>query len=85
MGVPVIAANHGGLAETIVAGETGLLTPPGDLDALAAAIGKLVEMGAEGRARMGARAKERARELYSVKALQTATLRVYDSLFGDRR
>jgi glycosyltransferase involved in cell wall biosynthesis len=83
MGVPVIAANHGGLAETIVAGETGLLVEPGDLDALAAAVRTVIDMGAEGRARMGADAMRRARALYSISALQRDTLRVYDRLLGE--
>jgi len=39
---PVIAANHGGLAEIVVQGETGLLVPPGDAPALAEAIKRLV-------------------------------------------
>jgi glycosyltransferase involved in cell wall biosynthesis len=85
MGVPVIAANHGGLAETVIGGETGLHCPPGHVDAFAAAIGALVDMGAEGRARLGGAAMRRARELYSLSALQTATLRVYDRVLGDRK
>lgn len=36
--LPVIASNVGGLAETIVHNQTGLIVPPGDSDALAAAI-----------------------------------------------
>jgi glycosyltransferase involved in cell wall biosynthesis len=38
---PVIAANHGGLAEIVVKGKTGLLVPPGDAPALADAIKRL--------------------------------------------
>jgi glycosyltransferase involved in cell wall biosynthesis len=38
---PIIAANHGGLAEIVVQGETGLLVPPGDASALAEAIKRL--------------------------------------------
>jgi glycosyltransferase involved in cell wall biosynthesis len=80
-----LAANHGGFTETIVAGETGLLAPLGEVDAFAAAIVALIDMGGEGRTRMGAKAMQRARQLYSVSALQSATLRVYDQLLGDRR
>jgi len=36
MGRPTIATDHGGARETLVAGETGWLTPPGDVGALAA-------------------------------------------------
>lgn len=40
-GTAVVAANHGGCAECVSEGVTGLLTPPGDPDALAAAILRL--------------------------------------------
>jgi glycosyltransferase involved in cell wall biosynthesis len=85
MGVPVIVANHGGFTETVVHGETGLHAAPRDVDAFAAAIETLMDLGPDGRARMGEQAKKRARELYALSALQTATLRVYDRLLGDRR
>jgi glycosyltransferase involved in cell wall biosynthesis len=55
---PIIAANHGGLAEIVVQGETGLLVPPGDAAALAEAIKQLAadvnlrrQMGESGRLR----------------------------------
>ena len=35
MGRPVIASDHGGARETVIAGETGWLVPPGDSDAIA--------------------------------------------------
>jgi glycosyltransferase involved in cell wall biosynthesis len=57
-GLPVIASAVGELPNTIVAG-TGIVVPPGNADALAAAIetmvsepGKLAEIGAAGRARV---------------------------------
>ncbi len=40
-GVPVIAARVGGLAEMLTDGETALLVPPDDPEALAAALGRL--------------------------------------------
>ncbi|MBL8548859.1 MAG: glycosyltransferase family 4 protein [Hyphomonadaceae bacterium] len=82
MGVPVIAANHGGFTETIIHRETGLLAAAGDVEALKDAILTLEALGAEARAGMGNAAKARARELYSLSALQRETLRVYDRLLG---
>jgi glycosyltransferase involved in cell wall biosynthesis len=35
---PVVAFESGGITDTVVAGETGMLVPPGDVDALAAAL-----------------------------------------------
>jgi glycosyltransferase involved in cell wall biosynthesis len=57
-GKPVIAANHGGLSEILVNGETGLLVTPGNASDLAEAIKLLVtdvalrkKMGMEGELR----------------------------------
>jgi glycosyltransferase involved in cell wall biosynthesis len=84
MGRPVIAAAHGGLAETVVEGETGLLVPPRDVEALAEAVRRLQQAGPDRRAAMGAAAKARARQLYSSAALQRATLDVYRRLLQDK-
>jgi glycosyltransferase involved in cell wall biosynthesis len=85
MARPVIAADCGGFAETIVPEETGLLVPPGDGGAFADAIERMMSVGSEGRAAMGARGFARAQRLYAASALQEATLRIYDQLIGDSR
>jgi glycosyltransferase involved in cell wall biosynthesis len=41
VGVPFIATDHGGVTEVL--GDAGLLVPPGDVDALAAAINRLLD------------------------------------------
>lgn len=84
MRTPVIASNAGGYVETIEAGVSGLLTPPGDAEALAAAIGKVLDMPPEVRARMGEAGAARVRAHYSVEALQRDTLRVYAGLLEAR-
>lgn len=43
LGVPVVAARSGGLVDIVSDGESGLLVPPGDVDALAEAIQKLID------------------------------------------
>jgi L-malate glycosyltransferase len=57
--VPVVATDVGGVAECVVPGETGLLVPPNDSDALAKALGSLIgspqdriAMGEAGRRRL---------------------------------
>jgi glycosyltransferase involved in cell wall biosynthesis len=85
MARPVIAADCGGFAETIVPEETGLLVPPGDSGALAGAIERMMSIGSEGRAAIGARGFARAQRLYAASTLQEATLRIYDQLIGDSR
>jgi glycosyltransferase involved in cell wall biosynthesis len=63
-GVPVIGAAVGGLTDTVVDGVTGVLVPPGDPEAVAAAAARL--LGDEPlRKRLGAAGGERARGRYS--------------------
>src|SRR5699024_8736491 len=81
-GRAVIASDVGGLPEIVAAGETGLIVPPGDVSALAAAIVELAGdpvraavFGAAGRERALAefsqeRCTERIEKLY-LAALET--------------
>lgn len=58
-GLPVVAGRERGVPELVWDGETGLLAPPGDSPAFAAAVRTLLEDGPR-RAAMGQRARERA-------------------------
>lgn len=64
-GKPVIASGVGGLAEAVVDGVTGLLVPPRDGAALAAAIAKLVGGPALAKT-MGLQGRERVRQHFSM-------------------
>ena len=66
-GCPVVASRIAGIDEAVVDGETGLLVPPGDAPALAAALIRLLG-DPELRDRLGAAASARADE-YSVATL----------------
>ncbi len=61
-GTPTIASNSPGLIESVRDGETGVLVPHGDIDALVAALRRLLADHAE-RHRLGANAREWARQL----------------------
>lgn len=65
-GRPVIAADSGGLGEVLVCGESGLLVPPGDVEALRAAMQSLLADRAL-RERMGMAAAARAATFQAVK------------------
>ncbi|TPW31762.1 glycosyltransferase family 4 protein [Martelella alba] len=52
MARPIIATAHGGSLETVIDGKTGLLVPPGNADAMAEAIDRLLDAPDECR-RMG--------------------------------
>ncbi|MEF2277448.1 glycosyltransferase [Deinococcus sp. YIM 134068] len=59
-GTPVVGARVGGIAHTVVDGETGFLVPPRDPEALGERLGVLLDDG-ELRERMGAAALRRVR------------------------
>jgi glycosyltransferase involved in cell wall biosynthesis len=79
LGRPVVGTRVGGVPELIVDGETGLLVPPRDESALASAISALLLDGERRRA-MGASARRRAQERFSVEAMVSATEAVYDAV-----
>jgi glycosyltransferase involved in cell wall biosynthesis len=75
-GKPIVATTAGGMPEVVAGGETGLLVPPRDDEALAAAIVRLLTDPAL-RARMGAAAEQRVRELFSAERMVQETLELY--------
>lgn len=84
MHVPVIAADHGGAREVVLPGQTGWRVEPGNPAALAAAIREAVMLPDSARAAMGERAAQYIRTQFSTRALQAATLRVYDEVLNSQ-
>jgi rhamnosyl/mannosyltransferase len=79
-GTPVVSTNlPTGVPWVNVDGETGLVVPPSDAPALAAALRTLLADGPL-RARMGAHARERALTTFGVQAMVDGTLAVYDEV-----
>jgi mannosyltransferase len=75
-----LVASRAGAAELVVeGGVTGVLTPPGDVDALIAALEPLMRDPASA-ARMGARARARVLEKFSLDAEAAAIAEVYRTL-----
>ncbi len=80
-GRPVIASAVGGLPEIVDDGVTGLLVPPGDAEALGAAIRELA--GDRSRsAAMGASARERALEQFSQERCTERIAELYRGALG---
>ena len=79
-GVPVVATPVGGIRETVVDGETGLLVPLRDVGALARAIARLLDDRDEAE-RLAANAR-RASKRYAVEQMVEATLELYASASG---
>jgi len=83
MGRPVIATDHGGARETVIANESGLLVPPGDAAALARAIQQMIAIGEGGRTDMGERGRRHVRERFSLERMCADTLALYRALLAN--
>lgn len=76
---PVVATAVGGTRDAVISGETGLLVPPADTPALAAAIESLLGDPAR-RTAMGQAARERAKRLYQASSVLPVLEDLYESL-----
>jgi glycosyltransferase involved in cell wall biosynthesis len=81
-GLPAIATDVGGTANVVTA-ESGILVPPGDEEAMAAAIARLADDPA-GRRAMGERARAHVLARYSVDRLIADIDRLYTELLAMR-
>jgi glycosyltransferase involved in cell wall biosynthesis len=75
-GKPIVATTAGGMPEVVEDGATGLVVPPRDHQAMAAAIVKLLT-SPDLRARMGAAGLARVRARFSVERMVQDTLEIY--------
>ncbi|MCH9808770.1 MAG: glycosyltransferase family 4 protein [Alphaproteobacteria bacterium] len=89
MGCPVIATRIGAPPETVLAHPqveretaTGWLVPPGEADALAAALGELLIMSPDAVEAMGKRARQRVADNFSLNSMKKRTLNVYDEILS---
>lgn len=80
-GLPVVATAVGGIPEIVVAGETGLLVPPGDVEALTSALRELLAEP-EKRRRLGAAGRRRAQELFDLPRFRQAHIELYERLLA---
>jgi rhamnosyl/mannosyltransferase len=64
-GLPTVATEYPGVRAVVDEGETGLLVPPGDPDAVAGALRELIAAGPDGRRRLGAAGRAKAERLWS--------------------
>lgn len=76
-GKPVVSCNVAAVPEIVLNGETGLLVPPNDTNALAQAIIRLLRTPDEAR-RMGERGRVRAISEFSLDQMVEGTLKVYE-------
>jgi L-malate glycosyltransferase len=81
-GRPVVATRNGGMLDAVRDGETGLLVPVGDAEALAAAIERLLAAPDE-RRRFGDAGQALASQRYRVAPVVGALQRLYDELVAN--
>jgi len=77
--VPVVATTVGGNSEVVQGGITGLLVPPRDAEALARAIGRLLEQPWLG-IKFGLAGRDRVTERFALEQMTRATARLYEGL-----
>jgi glycosyltransferase involved in cell wall biosynthesis len=82
-GLPVVAANVGGIPELVADGVSGLLVPPDDPDALAEAIERLLESPSLAQ-QLGHAGRRRVVENFDVEAVRKAHLALYRRMLASR-
>jgi glycosyltransferase involved in cell wall biosynthesis len=82
--LPVIASDVGGLREVIEDDRSGIVVRPADPKAIASAIGRLIESD-ELRSQMGAAARARVVENYSMEKMAARTLALYRACVRETR
>lgn len=80
MGRPLITTDHGGSRETVLRDETGWLVRPGDVSALAKALGEALSLNAGQRAKLATRAMGHIGAHFTNETMCAGTLDVYAEL-----
>lgn len=80
MGRPIIASNHGGATETVIPGQTGWLTQPGNASELSASIEEALSLTPTQRAMLATRAMNHVAQNFTKDLMADRTLNVYAEL-----
>ncbi|MBI4051193.1 MAG: glycosyltransferase [Elusimicrobia bacterium] len=81
LGLPCVASSVDGVTEVLEDGKSGLLVPPGDSAKLSEALERLIQDSAL-RQRLGAAAKQRISEKFTLQTMLDAYLHAYRSLIA---
>ncbi len=81
--VPVVATDVGDAR--MIVGDAGYIVPPRDVSALAEALGALVAIGTEGRARLGALGREHMQRDFAIGQIAARYRALYDEMLVARR
>jgi glycosyltransferase involved in cell wall biosynthesis len=80
MGRPVVAFDHGGAVESIIAGTTGWLAKPADVDDLAAAVDTALSLKPRARQQYSKRARQHVLDDFTTDLMKSKTLTIYRKL-----
>jgi glycosyltransferase involved in cell wall biosynthesis len=80
-GLPVVAADVGSVREAVLEGRTGYVVPPGEADAMAERLRRLLDDGDLAR-RLGTRGRERALELFTADVMVAAFEALYREILA---
>jgi glycosyltransferase involved in cell wall biosynthesis len=83
MGRPVIATDHGGARETVLAGRTGWLVPPSNAEALAEALRGALALDPASRQVLAQAARSHVADIFTAERMCAATLAVYGDILAD--
>ncbi len=81
MAKPVVASRIGGVEEVVQDGETGLLVPPGDPNALATALSRVLTVP-DLASRLGEEGYEQARRMFDAETNITQVVEVYERVLA---
>lgn len=84
MGRPVVASNHGAARETVLSGQTGILFPPGDAEALAMALAEALGLKSAAREALAEAAIAHIRDNFSKEKMCVETIALYAELIAER-
>jgi len=82
MARPLIATDHGGARETVLAGQSGILVPPGNAAALANAIAHLLAQPSAALTAMGAAGRAHIAARYTVERMCADTIALYRKMLA---
>jgi glycosyltransferase involved in cell wall biosynthesis len=80
-GIPCVTTDVGDCA--MIVGDTGLVVPPQNPEALAGALEKLIRIGPEGRRVLGIAARERVQQRFALAATVDRYQQIYEAVAGD--
>lgn len=82
-GTPIVAFNRGAVSEIIRDGETGFICPPGDIEAMVAAVKKIYDMPPQDYKKMRESCRRHVEENFTVEKMVDGYEKIYQKVIAD--